>query len=267
MPEHNVDFTNKTFRNPVLIDAKATSINQTEIPHAKNLLVDTDIGNKVQGFSNNLESISNSRFNKPGYIKTTGDGYFTVDQNRLINSNEDVQWVHGHLKVLSSDGIRTLVASGWPESKVPVENGLFRTGRALSFKDINILANFCGEIDSYTQVVIQNKTGGESSSADIVLANDITDSNSGYSNLGINSSSYKGDNAFDEPNGTYLYSTAGSLSLGSSTINNINIVTDNKIRGKVDGVTGDFEFYEKFNGLTREDFIVLKDIINNFKQS
>jgi hypothetical protein len=39
------------------------------------------------------------------------------------------------------------------------------------------------------------------------------------------------------------------------------------VRGKIDGVTGDFEFYEKLNGLTREDFITLKEIINNFKGS
>jgi hypothetical protein len=267
MTENELNLSNKTLFGPTIVDLKVNKINETEIPYAKKLLVESDIGEKIQEFGENLHAISNARLNKPGYIKTDGRGYISVDQSLFINSNQDVQWVHGHLKVLSQDGVRTLVASGWPESKIPVENGLFRTGRALSFKDVNILANFCGEIDSYTQVVVQNKTNGENSSADIVLANDLTEGDSGYSNLGINSSSYIGDTPFDEPNGTYLYSTGGSISLGSKTTNNITIVTDNKVRGKIDGVTGDFEFYEKLNGLTREDFITLKEIINNFKGS
>lgn len=101
-----------------------------------------------------------------------------------------------------------------------------RLGQALSYIGSNVLASFASSVNSYNQVVLQNKSNGTSASADFVLNNDISTDTTTYGNLGINSSTFTGSGSFGLPNATYLSATTGPLVLGTTTPDPIRFVVN-----------------------------------------
>lgn len=91
-------------------------------------------------------------------------------------------------------------------------------GQAPGYVVPNNLASFVSTVNSYNQVVIQNKSSGASASADFVLNNDQSTDSAWYGNLGMNSSGWAATtSAFNTANAVYLTSTSSPLVLGSTT--------------------------------------------------
>ena len=121
-----------------------------------------------------------------------------------------------------------LYLSGTPTSSSGT-NGLFGIG-ALSFSDTDIIADFTHSVNSYAQLVVQNKNSGSSSSADIIVNNDRSAGTTYYGDFGINGTTFAGGGPFGDVDGTYLYSAGGTLSLGSLNAHNVKIATNNTER-------------------------------------
>ena len=108
-------------------------------------------------------------------------------------------------------------------------NGLFGIG-ALSFSDTDIIADFTHSVNSYAQLVVQNKNSGSSSSADIIVNNDRSAGTTYYGDFGINGTTFAGGGAFGDVDGTYLYSAGGTLSVGSLGAYDLKFATNNNVR-------------------------------------
>ena len=115
----------------------------------------------------------------------------------------------------------------------PSNHGLFEVGE-LGFEDTNIIASFSDDVNSYTQIIVQNKNSGDTASTDIILNNDRPNGLQNYLDLGINSSDYIANNAFGTPNGGYLYSTGGPLIVGTLGNYNLEFATNNIVSIRLD---------------------------------
>lgn len=111
-------------------------------------------------------------------------------------------------------------------------NGLLGIG-ALNFSDTDIIANFTHNVNSYAQLIVQNKNSGTSASSDIIVNNDRTAGTTYYGDFGINGTTFAAGGPFGDVDGTYLYSAGGTLSLGSLNANDVKIATNNIERVRV----------------------------------
>jgi hypothetical protein len=124
-----------------------------------------------------------------------------------------------------------LQLSGTP-SGTSSTNGLLGIG-TLNFNDTDIIADFTHSVNSYAQLVVQNKNSGSTASADIIVNNDRTGGTSYYGDFGVNSTTFSGVSPFNDPDGVYVISSNGSLTLGSITLNPVKIATNNVERLRV----------------------------------
>jgi hypothetical protein len=88
-------------------------------------------------------------------------------------------------------------------------------------------------VNSYAQLVVQNKNSGASSSADIIVNNDRSAGTTYYGDFGINGTTFSGGGVFGDVDGTYLYAAGGTLSLGSLNAFDVKIATNNTERVRV----------------------------------
>ena len=154
-------------------------------------------------------------------LSVTGDGRFSgiVTASQL------------DLTASSSANDSVLYLSGTPTSASGT-NGLLGVG-ALNFSDTDIIANFTHSVNSYAQLVVQNKNSGASSSADIIVNNDRSAGTTYYGDFGINGTTFSGGGVFGDVDGTYLYSAGGTLSLGSLNSYDVKIATNNIERVRI----------------------------------
>jgi hypothetical protein len=154
-------------------------------------------------------------------LHVVGDGYFTgiVTASQL------------DLSANASTDDSVLYLSGAPLG-TSTKNGLLGIGQ-LSFSDTDIIANFVHDVNGYAQVVVQNKNSGASSSADIIVNNDRSAGTTYYGDFGINGTTFSAGGVFGDPDGTYLYSAGGTLSLGSLNDYAVKIATNNTERVRV----------------------------------
>jgi len=100
-------------------------------------------------------------------------------------------------------------------------------GTTPSYNIPNNLASFVSTVNSYNQLVIQNKSNGTSASANLVVNNDISTDAANYGEIGMNSSTFTGSGALFAPNATYLAATSGPLVLGTTTSHPIRFTVNN----------------------------------------
>jgi hypothetical protein len=124
-----------------------------------------------------------------------------------------------------------LQLSGTP-SGTSSTNGLLGIG-TLNFSDTDIIADFTHNVNSYAQIVVQNKNSGSTASADIIVNNDRTGGTSYYGDFGVNSTTFSGASPFNDPDGVYVISSNGSLTVGSITLNPFKVATNNAERLRV----------------------------------
>jgi hypothetical protein len=130
-----------------------------------------------------------------------------------------------------------LYLSGTPTGSSST-NGLLGVG-ALNFSDTDIIANFTHNVNSYAQLVVQNKNSGTNSSSDIIVNNDRTAGTTYYGDFGINGTTFSGGGVFGDIDGTYLYAAGGTLSLGSLGAYALKFATNNTERARFD-TSGNF---------------------------
>ena len=90
----------------------------------------------------------------------------------------------------------------------------------------NNLASFVSTVNTYNQVVIQNKSNGTSASANLVVNNDSSTDSTFYGEIGMNSSTFTGTGALSAANAVYVSSTTGPLVLGTTTSHPIRFVVN-----------------------------------------
>ena len=78
------------------------------------------------------------------------------------------------------------------------------------------LVQIKGNVNTYAQLAIQNRSTGSVASSDIVVTNDIGDETSYYIDMGINSSGYNLPNVVGNANDAYLFSVAEHLHIGNA---------------------------------------------------
>ncbi len=124
-----------------------------------------------------------------------------------------------------------LYLSGTPTSSSGI-NGLLGVG-TIGFTDTDIIANFTHNVNSYAQLIVQNKNSGTSASSDVIVNNDRSAGTTYYGDFGINGTTFATGGPFGDPDGTYLYSAGGTLSLGSLNSYDVKIATNNTERVRI----------------------------------
>lgn len=117
-------------------------------------------------------------------------------------------------------------------SVTSTNQGLLNVG-ALSWSDTNIAAGFAADVNSYAQVVVQNKNAGTTASADFIVSNDTGSASANYGDFGINSSVFTGGGPWNDPAGTYLYANGGTLTLGTQDTSSLKLVVNNVIQSTI----------------------------------
>lgn len=115
--------------------------------------------------------------------------------------------------------------------------GLLQLGQPLTFSDIDIMASIVMSVNSYSQMIVQNSYTGSNASCDIVVNNDSPSGTLIYGDFGINSTIYSGLGAFSAANGTYLYASGGSLSIGTSSNTDFNLAINSNTIINANGLT------------------------------
>ena len=82
----------------------------------------------------------------------------------------------------------------------------------------NVLAQFNANVNSYSQILLQNISNGTSASADVVVVADTGSDSANYVDMGINSSNYS-DVSYTIGTGldAYTYSNGGNYAIGTQT--------------------------------------------------
>lgn len=103
----------------------------------------------------------------------------------------------------------------------------------LGYTATGVLANFTNNLNGRSNITISNNAVATSASSNIIVANDASTDTTYQGNFGINSSGFTGGGAFQDPNGTVLYSVSGTLTLGSSTAHDVRVVANNTTRATI----------------------------------
>ena len=92
------------------------------------------------------------------------------------------------------------------------------------YSDTNVLSELSGNVNSYAQSIINNRSNGATASADVVVANNLGTATTFYGNFGMNSSGFTGSGNFNKASAVYLTATSGDLVIGTTTANAIHFV-------------------------------------------
>ncbi len=99
-------------------------------------------------------------------------------------------------------------------------------GSAPGYNIPNLLGSFVSNVNSYNQLVIQNRSNGTSASSNLVVNNDQSTDTTFYGEIGMNSSTFSGSGALAAPNAVYVSSTSAPLVLGTTTAHPIRFVVN-----------------------------------------
>ena len=152
------------------------------------------------------------------------DGDNTITQLQTLDGVVNI--THVTESTSSTTGALT-VAGGAGIAKSLFVGTTLSVGQAPGYTVPNNLASFVSTVNSYNQLVIQNKSNGISASANLVVNNDISTDAANYGEIGINSSTFSGTGALGATNATYVAATTGPLVLGTTTSHPIRFVVNN----------------------------------------
>ena len=97
---------------------------------------------------------------------------------------------------------------------------------APAFFDSGVVEQLTAFNPAYIQEIIQNTQSGPGSSADYVACNDLGTEAHHFIDMGINSSTFTGPNAFDLANAGYIAVQDGDLSIGTNQAHAIHFLAD-----------------------------------------
>lgn len=154
-----------------------------------------DINNLYVNFGNVINLNANLS-NITSNIETLqSNAIAQATQINLLNANVAA----ANINIQNSASLNGAIFSGNVQANYVLANANVKVGSTLEVGDISPIdypglgAVFVGNVDSYYQVVIQNKSNGTSASGDFVItADDGTDENK-YLNIGMNNSNFVGN--------------------------------------------------------------------------
>lgn len=97
-------------------------------------------------------------------------------------------------------------------------------GGTLDYATSNMIANFTGNANGYTQVIAHNHNSGNSASTDFIVSNDSATDTTFYGDFGMNSSGWASTTqGLATANAVYLAAASGDLALGTFTANALRV--------------------------------------------
>ena len=168
------------------------------------------------GAGSGTVAIPGAQYQVAAYYSGTGasvSGSTTFTNNTATGV---VNITHTTESTTSTTGALT-VAGGAGIAKSLFVGTTLTVGQAAGYSIPNVLGTFVSTVNSYNQLVIQNKSNGTSASANLVVNNDISNDTTNYGEIGINSSTFSGTGALGAANATYVAATSGPLVLGTTT--------------------------------------------------
>ena len=112
------------------------------------------------------------------------------------------------------------------DASISSDHGPFNYG-TLSYSDTGIMADFSYNVNSYNQVVLQNRNDGSNASTNYIVSNNLGTATTYYGEFGMNSSGFSGSGSFALPNAVYFASVSSDLVIGTLGNNTLRIVTNN----------------------------------------
>ncbi len=102
--------------------------------------------------------------------------------------------------------------------------GPVSVGGTLDYATTNMIANFTGNANGYTQVIAHNHNSGNSASTDFIVSNDSATDTTFYGDFGMNSSGWASTTqGLATANAVYLAAASGDLALGTFTANALRV--------------------------------------------
>ena len=113
-------------------------------------------------------------------------------------------------------------------------SGLLSTTTPISYSDTNILAQVASSVNSYNQIILQNKSNGATASTNLNVSNDQGTATTNFGEFGMNSSGFTGTGSFNKAGYVYLASASTDLAIGTYGANSIHFVVNS---GATDAMT------------------------------
>jgi hypothetical protein len=178
------------------------------------------------GAGSGTVAVPGAQYQVAAYYSGTGasvSGSTTFTNN---TSTGVVNITHATESTSSTTGALTITGGAGIAKSLFVGTTL-SVGTTPNYNIPNNLASFVSTVNSYNQLVIQNKSNGTSASANLVVNNDISTDATNYGEIGMNSSTFTGTGALSAANATYMAATTGPLVLGTTTSHPIRFVVNN----------------------------------------
>jgi len=214
---------NTTYTLPTTSPATGTSVLQST---PAGILSWVPMTASSSGAGSGTVAIPGAQYQIAAYYSGSGasvSGSTTFTNN---TSTGIVNITHATESTSSTTGALT-VAGGAGIAKSLFVGTTLSVGQAPGYTVPNNLASFVSTVNSYNQLVIQNKSNGASASANLVVNNDSSTDSTFYGEIGMNSSTFSGTGALSAPNATYVSATSGPLVLGTTTSHPIRFTVNN----------------------------------------
>ena len=214
---------NTTYTLPTTSPATGTSVLQST---PAGILSWVPMTASSSGAGSGTVAVPGAQYQVAAYYSGTGasvSGSTTFTNN---TSTGVVNVTHLTESTSSSTGALT-VTGGAGIAKSLFVGTTLSVGSAPGYNVTNNLASFVSTVNTYNQVVIQNKSNGTSASANLVVNNDSSTDSTFYGEIGMNSSTFTGTGALSAANATYVAATTGPLVLGTTTSHPIRFVVNN----------------------------------------
>jgi len=115
-------------------------------------------------------------------------------------------------------------------------SGLLTGPAAPSYTDTGVLAQFASSVNSYNQIILQNKSSGAAASTNFNVSNDQGSATTNFAEFGINSSTFSGTGSFSQPGNAYIASASSDLVIGTYSAKSVRFVINS---GATDAATID----------------------------
>jgi len=148
-------------------------------------------------------------------------GAVTVTSDATINATNNTIALRD-----SVGGLEAKDFTATQDASIRSDHGPFNYG-TLSYSDTGIMADFSYSVNSYNQVVLQNRNAGAAASTNYIVSNNLGTSSTYYGEFGMNSSGFSGSGSFALPNAVYLAAVSSDLVIGTLGNNSLRIVTNN----------------------------------------
>ena len=175
--------------------------------------------------ANGAKTITNT-----GVLSVTGTNHISASVvSGAVTVTSDATANDTNNTIALRDGSGGLMAkdfSATRDASLSTDHGPFNYGD-LSYSDTGIMADFSMSVNSYNQVILQNRSAGAAASTNYIVSNNQGTASTFYGEFGMNSSGFSGVGSFALPNAVYLGAVSSDLVIGTLGNNTLRIVTNN----------------------------------------